>query len=371
MICRVFELLLTLFLFLTIATLIVLFVALLLLEKEKAVNPISNWPMVTVLVAARNEEKNIEACLQRLAGVDYPKDKLEVLIGNDASTDRTAGIASGFCKNHPQFRLIEITENVGLARAKANVLAQLARQATAEMLVVTDADIEVKPGWIKSLIAEFDDEKTGIVSGTTIVKGNRLFEKMQGLDWAYFFGLLIGFDKLGLKSTAVGNNMAFRKVAYQSTGGYEHFPFSVTEDFKLFLEIRKQGWNSKNLLHSQSLNYSKGQTRFLNLLHQRKRWLIGSRDLPPVWQVLFVMFGLFYPMLLALFFINPINAITLWVAKIVLQSAILLRVMLRLRERFNLLLLLLLEPYSILSSISSSVFYLLPVNMQWKERSFS
>jgi glycosyltransferase involved in cell wall biosynthesis len=77
--------------------------------------------------------------------LSFPASDLEVLIGNDDSEDRTALLVEEFIKDKPNFRQFHIRHTIGLARGKANVLAQLAMQAEGEYFFITDADIEVPP----------------------------------------------------------------------------------------------------------------------------------------------------------------------------------------------------------------------------------
>ena len=122
--------------------------------------------MVSILIAARNEEQNIIRCLQAIDSQDYPKDKLDVLIGDDDSGDGTAALAQGFIEGRPHFRLLPIRLQIAGLRGKTNVLAQLARQATGDFFLVTDADVCVPPTWVRGMLAEFAPQ-TGVVSGVT------------------------------------------------------------------------------------------------------------------------------------------------------------------------------------------------------------
>lgn len=149
-------------------------------------------------------------------------------------------------KKYHQFQLHHITEQLGKARGKANVLANLAHVATGEYFSITDADIQVNPNWIQSMLVRFDDE-TAIVSGITIGKGNNFFEKLQALDWTYFNAVLTATTNMGIPCTAVGNNMVISRKAYFATGGYESSDFSVTEDYKLYAAVRKLKWKTKNI----------------------------------------------------------------------------------------------------------------------------
>ena len=220
------------------------------------VKPARSNPKVAIIIAARNEEANIEACLQSILQLNYPQELIEVWIGNDRSTDQTALLVKNFISGRTNFHLFEVEGELGSARAKGNVLAQLVQQTQSEYIFVTDADITVAPDWVKHLLPYLLQPKTGIVRGTTLVDGNNFFAKWQGIDWILGNGNLIGLDRLGLKSTAVGNNMCFTKEAYLATGGYENMTFSVTEDFQLFKAISAMGYESVNVLARASLNIS-------------------------------------------------------------------------------------------------------------------
>lgn len=339
-------------------------------KKYFSANDLNSLPFVSVIIPARNEAHQITRCLESLFELNYPVNKFEVLIGDDSSNDNTAEIVQNLIQGKANFKLIQITENLGKARAKANVLANLAHSAKGEIFAITDADIAVKPDWLRTLVGEFDNPNIAIVSGTTVVKGDSVFEKMQGLEWLYSSGLLIAFEKLGLKGTAVGNNMAFTKEAYYKVGGYENIDFSVTEDFKLYDTFLKAGYQTKNTIKPESLNISSAQKQYKNFLHQRKRWLIGAQDLSITWKLIFLVFGSFYFMVFILSYFSLQSALVIWAIKFILQSFIIILLNNRLKLKNNYLDLLLLEPYYILSNTAILVFYFLPQKMDWKTRTY-
>jgi cellulose synthase/poly-beta-1,6-N-acetylglucosamine synthase-like glycosyltransferase len=330
-----------------------------------------DWPLISILVAARNEEHNIESCLQSLSELDYPQNKIQILVGNDQSEDNTRERIESFMKTSDNIQLVDITTTLGKAKGKANVLAQLARRASGKYFLITDADIVVNSSWAKELVSHFQDSKTGIVSAVTFVHGSSLFARLQGLDWLYFMGLLKSAYNAGVNCTAVGNNMAISKEAYESVGGYEALDFSVTEDFKLYKEVRKKGWKTLNILNSNSLNISKPAPSFLQLLHQRKRWLMGARELPFYWWILFGILGAFFPAILILALYQPVLAIQFYLIKTAIQSLFIIFLQRRLLLRHQFLLILLYDPYAAIIAIVTPLFYVLPVAMYWKNRKYA
>ena len=324
-------------------------------------------PFVSVFVAARNEEKNILRCLEALSQLNYSN--LEILIGNDHSEDTTLDIIADFIVDKPHFRVFNIQKNIGLAKGKANVLAQLANAAKGDFFFITDADTKVPKDWINQMLNAFD-EKTGVVTGITTLKATTLFQYFQQIDWLYALSLVKSVTDLGFPVTSMGNNMAIRKEAYFETGGYENLPFSITEDFQLFWEVVKNGWHYKNLFHNGTLARSKPTDSFVQLLHQRKRWMIGAMQLP--WHFLFLLYiqASFYPLLIILFFICWQGALFVLVLKSFLQMIYIARSYTRLRQKIPTVKLFLFEIYSGFLAISLLLFYFAPFKVIWKGRKY-
>lgn len=331
---------------------------------------LTKYPRVAVLVPVRNEEQHIIRCLKSLLDLNYPADQLEIHVGEDGSTDATPELLRELIHAHPQVKIHTITGNLGSARAKGNVLAHLVKGTDAPFLFVTDADILVGKDWIRSLLPWLSEGGCGIVSGTTLVDGKTLFEQYQGMEWTLGNGYLIGLDRLGIRSTAAGNNMAFTREAYLATGGFENMPFSVTEDFQLFRAIRAKGYSTMNLMERSSLNHSAAQRAIQPLLHQRKRWMQGARDLPWYWIMIFGLQAAFYPVLLVMFFFNFKLALNVWAMKYLLQTLFLLRIQIRMGYPLRLHVLLTYELYSLVMHWLMMGFYLAPVKMDWKGRQY-
>lgn len=324
------------------------------------------YPNVSVLVAARNEEDNILKCLQALNELDYPN--YEVWIGNDHSTDKTAEMITSFINERPHFHLVQITENIGLAKGKSNVLAQLAKKATGDYFFITDADIQVPRTWISTLLSGFQ-KNVGIVSGFTTTEGKDFMSQMQRVDWTYAMGMVkVVSDWKPI--VAVGNNMAVTREAYFATGGYENLPFSIVEDYQLFTEITKKGFGYRNLLHSDVLATSQPITNWMDLLQQRKRWMHGAFQLP-IWVLgILILQASYYSLIVVLAFISPQIALNIAVLKWFLQSIFIRSVFRKLHQQVSIVQLAVFEGYQLLLSTASLLFYVVPVRITWKGRKY-
>ncbi len=328
------------------------------------------WPEISILIAARNEEQNIRHCLDSLLELDYPKDKLHIICGNDQSSDNTGRILSEYANLYPHITAVEIQDDNSGLKAKARVMAQLETFAKGEFYLITDADIRVKPEWAKHMVRSMPDE-TGVCSGTTVVKGSGGLNKMQEIDWAYFMGMLNIISYNGVPATAVGNNMMVRATAYHQVGGYRGIQFSITEDYKLYSEICKKGWKWNNIMQAEVTAYSAPVLGVGTLLHQRKRWLSGGRELPWYWWVLFGIFGLFYFLIPVLVFISPAAGLSLWGIKWILQS-LLIRGIYKLIEepKPGVVNMLAYECFISANTIMTAIFALLPLKTNWKNRHY-
>jgi cellulose synthase/poly-beta-1,6-N-acetylglucosamine synthase-like glycosyltransferase len=255
-------------------------------------------PRVSILIAARNEEAAIARCLGSVRALDYPPQCLEVLLGDDASTDQTAAVAAAVMQGFAgSFRILPITDTLGLARGKANVLAHLARVATTDVFLITDADIQLPQSWVQGLLGHLRPGR-GTVTGLTVVGGPRLFHRLQGLDWLVSLALIQSISDRGQPVTAMGNNMLITRAAYEAVGGYENLEFSVTEDYQLFRAVLGRGFGWLNLYEPAVLAESLPVATWRGLLHQRRRWLRGVEGLPWRIKIGLLYYAGFYPALL-------------------------------------------------------------------------
>ena len=237
-------------------------------------------PSATVIVAARNEEENILNCLESLEHLEYPEGKLEIIIVDDKSTDSTGKIIDDFIAGKEKFKKIVTKKEFGMLKGKTNALANALDIAEGEIILTTDADCKVHPSWAKT-VASYYQKDIGAVNGFTTQNASNGFSGMQAIDFIYLLTVASGTINLKKPISCIGNNMSYRKQAYEEVGGYENLPFSVTEDFNLLFSIYKLGKYKIILpLDSNTLITSKPCTNFKDLYHQKKRWSVGGLGVP-------------------------------------------------------------------------------------------
>lgn len=235
-------------------------------------------PLVTVIVAARNEENSIRKCIDSIIDLDYPSEKLDIVIINDHSEDETDVIVRSFQEKNQNLKYLDLTGDESKGFGKANALAEGFKLCSGEFVFQTDADCTVPKSWIQNSLKHFD-ESVGIVGGMTIVDPkliNRHFDKIQSVDWMYLLGVGGGSIELGVPLSCIGNNLIVRKAAYESVGGYEKIPSTVTEDFAIFQNIVRSGWKAGYTINEESLIYTEPEKTVVDFLRQRARWAAGG-----------------------------------------------------------------------------------------------
>jgi cellulose synthase/poly-beta-1,6-N-acetylglucosamine synthase-like glycosyltransferase len=343
-------------------------------ERRVKSEKLSFEPKVSVLIAARNEEENIIRCLQALVDQDYPKDKMQILVGDDDSDDATSDLVKAFIVNHPQIELVAIVPSaLSNLKGKPNVLATLFKKVTGEYAFITDADIAVNPHWIKGMLAGLQKESADAASGTTFVAHENSFHLFQTIEWMEALGFLYTADQLYLPVTAVGNNMVISKAAYDAVGGYEAIPFSVTEDLDLYLALKKKNFVHRLFLGPEALVWTKPLDTFKALFKQRKRWLKGVERTPILCQFYLGMHSVFALFIAAMSCFDLCMGIGLFVLSFILHI-VRVYLMCRVTEvKFKISWLghlFILDIYQTLFNVCLLVYFVLPTGVEWKKRRY-
>lgn len=167
-------------------------------------------PSVSILIAAFNEEKDIRQKLENTLDLDYPGDRIEIIVGSDGSTDHTAQVTGGFLNRG--VILLDFREN----RGKTAVQNDLVSASRNEILVFTDAASFLRKDALRNLVRSFTDTRVGAVAGCMefVDQDHNLTTESQGLYWKYEMKLREAESSIGRLIGVDGPLYAVRRDCY-------------------------------------------------------------------------------------------------------------------------------------------------------------
>jgi cellulose synthase/poly-beta-1,6-N-acetylglucosamine synthase-like glycosyltransferase len=196
--------------------------------KRKAPDvPDGSLPYVSLLIAAYNEEGVIEQRIQSALAMDYPKDKLEILIASDGSTDQTTALTRKY--EGRGVRLLDYKTR----RGKAAVLNASFPELTGQIVLLSDANTDIDPAAVRRLVRWFHWPEVGIVSGRLILTDPKTRRNVDGLYWKYETFLKRCDDRLGGLLGANGAIYAIRKELFSPLS-----ESTILDDFVIPLQAK-------------------------------------------------------------------------------------------------------------------------------------
>ncbi|MGQ9549508.1 MAG: glycosyltransferase family 2 protein [Roseiflexus sp.] len=197
--------------------------------------PLTDLPIVTLLIAAYNEQNVIAAKLENTLALDYPRERLQVLVAADGSDDATPEVVAGFAD-----RGVELSYRPGRSGKMAAILRALPR-ARGDIVVLSDANNFYNTNALRALVAPFADPRVGAVSGAKVIaKGDGALGDSEGLYWKYESYIKRQETRLGSCTGAVGEIMAVRRsLLDQPMPPESRF---MADDLFLAMHVLKQGY---------------------------------------------------------------------------------------------------------------------------------
>ena len=323
-------------------------------------------PLVSILVAARNEETTILDLLQSIEQLRFDKSKFQILIGNDASTDRTEEVINQFIEGKKYFQLVNITQQIDGLHGKTNVLAQLAHHAKGKYFFYTDADMSLPPTWIESMLSHFQ-ENVGVVVGATVVKGESWFHACQAIEWLSALKIMKILADIKVPTTGMGNNMAILADAYWAVGGYENIPFSIVEDYAIYKAILDARFDFKQAFEPEILAFTKPPQ---NYFEQRKRWVTGGMESKSILILPAFLQAAALPILLIISYFNASIAINIFLIITILNVLLGIPTLQKMRLSNLVKYLPIYTIYMLVFWFLQFVNYFLPTKIVWKGREY-
>ncbi len=259
-------------------------------------------PPVTILIPARNEEQNISSCLNSVVNQNYPREKMQIIVIDDNSQDRTAEIVRGYFEKFPFIQLISLSACPPGISPKKRALQAGIEAADNEIIFTLDADCQASPDWLQSMVRYFE-ENVGMVAGFVALdesKEKSLFHKLQTLE---FLGLTTaGMGSIGNDDPVIANgaNLAFRKSAFYDAGGYDSEKYIVSGDDDLLMQKmhRFTDWKIRANIEKQAIVKTAPANSLKEFINQRIRWASKGLIYRKLSLVVFLLSVYFYFLLL-------------------------------------------------------------------------
>ena len=216
----------------------------------KNVPPLAgDLPRVSIVIPARNEEKNLEEALRSVLAQDYPN--VEIVVVDDRSTDRTGEILDRMAAADPRVRVVHVTELPPGWLGKNHALELGSEGAGGDFLLFTDADVVMEPTALRRAVARMEARGLDHLTSSPEIERAGLFYEMFIGTFAVFFAMYTKPWKVGDPKTSthigIGAFNLVRTSAYRAVGGHRPIALRPDDDLKLGKLLKKNGYRPEFL----------------------------------------------------------------------------------------------------------------------------
>ena len=283
----------------------------------------------SVVVAVRDGRDTIEGCLDALMEQSVPKERYEVIVVDDGSTDGTYEILRRYKGEHRNLKIVRAKEGAdthhpsGKITGKQQALAQGIRLAQGEIVLQTDAECVVSRRWIEEVASSFGRE-VGVVVGFALPRRSAgIFEAVRSTDLLFLQTVAAGFVGWGWPLSGIGKNLAYRKAAYVEVGGFERMGLQLNEDMALIQKIhRETNWRTVFMQGRNARVAMVGPSSLRAFIRRRRRWLLaGFRSHPAMFAALGLVFWTHAMILASVLFLNHLPLLLVYYSWLVVACA--------------------------------------------------
>lgn len=241
-------------------------------EPLSADTPESEWPYVSLLVAAKNEAAVIGALVKTLCTLDYPIPRYEVWIIDDGSTDQTSVLLEQLAQRYQQLQILY--RRPGAGGGKSGALNEVLPLIRGEIIGVFDADAQVSQDLLRRVLPLFQQEQVGAVQVRKAIANPAINFWTRGQMAEMAFDSFIQQQRIAIGGIGElrGNGQFVRRTALEDCGGWNEQ--TITDDLDLTLRLHLNQWHIDFLAFPAV--EEEGVTRAMALWHQRNRWAEGG-----------------------------------------------------------------------------------------------
>ncbi len=242
-------------------------------RKNKHNNaPITEYPKVSVIICAKNEEYNLENFLPLVLEQDY--EDYEVIVVNDGSWDNSIELLNDLQKKYPHLYHTSIPQDSRVVSHKKLAITVGVKAAKNEILVFTDADCRpMTPYWLKEMSSTFTDETEYVLGYGGYYEKKGILGRIISFDTLFIAMQYFGFAHRGLPYMGVGRNIAYRKSTFIRQKGFAGFLHIPSGDDDLLVNSFGNKHNTRIKCNYESKTLSVPEPTFKDWFHQKSRHL--------------------------------------------------------------------------------------------------
>jgi 1,2-diacylglycerol 3-beta-glucosyltransferase len=234
--------------------------------------PSQDYPLVSLVVSAKNEEAVLGALVKTLCAQAYPAERFEVWIVDDNSSDATPVVLEALKAEYPQLQVLRRSPDA--VGGKSGALNEVLPLTKGEYLGIFDADAQVAPELLRSVLPIFDRERVGAVQVRKAIANASTNWLTRGQQAEMSLDAFMQRQRVALGGVGElrGNGQFIRRQALEDCGGWNES--TITDDLDLSFRLHLSGWDI-DLLTSPAV-LEEGVTSMMALWHQRNRWAEGG-----------------------------------------------------------------------------------------------
>ncbi len=234
-----------------------------------------DYPTCAILIPAHNEEKVIGATVASMLKLNYPKNKLRIIVVNDGSTDGTKKIVEGYRKHDQRVELFNIPAGEG-GKGKSRALNLGVKHVSADVIAIFDADNTPEENSLRYLVAQLllHKELGGVIGKfRTVNKNHNLLTRFINVETLSFQSILqAGRWQMQSIATLPGTNFVMWGWLIRELGGWDEE--ALTEDSELSIRIYEAGYKIKYIPYA--ITYEQEPQEWKVWIKQRMRWVRGN-----------------------------------------------------------------------------------------------
>jgi cellulose synthase/poly-beta-1,6-N-acetylglucosamine synthase-like glycosyltransferase len=229
-------------------------------------------PTLSIIVPAHNEEEGLWKTVYSLVSLEYPKEKIQVVIVDHGSKDKTAEVAKKLISTFSEHNIKYVYKNWEKGHIKAHAMNEGIKHVTGEIMGCVDADSIVMSDSVKKMMPYLIEKDVGaVISSIKVTQAKNIYEKIQHLEYTFATFTRTLMSKIDTLHITQGALSIYRTDLIKKYGGFDEK--TITEDLEIAMRLRYYGHTIK--ISPTSISYTKVPATWNSLYSQRVRWFRG------------------------------------------------------------------------------------------------